>query len=171
MWEYLQDAPMQKKHFNTPWHTYWGRFMERLGRRALRDHMTDEYLQSLYPEVEVVSSNRMNPYGFGKKSGKIFRGKAAAMKQVDSLWILHCKNGEEFGKRAVAVEIKSGVSSINKEHCDFWRHLIAEPQEYIPKCTHLRLFIMWIYGLDLETRTLFYSIKEIIPDEFPSQRV
>lgn len=168
MWQYLQEAELKKYSFSASYRTYYGRFVERLARRVLKEWMSFERMAGLFPEVEIISSERFHPYGYGKKYGKIFRGIAAMKSQLDSLWVLHVnKPSGGFGKYAVGFEIKSGASSISKEHCDFWRDLILRPETYIDKCEKIRLFILWVHGLD--DPCMFYTIKEIIPEDFPNQ--
>ena len=169
MWEHLQDAPMQSYNFSGAYNTYWGRYVEKLARRVIRDWMTEERMQELYPGVDVISSERIHPYGMGRRYGKIFRGKAEMKSQVDSLYLLHVKQLDEtYSKYAVAFEVKYGASSIDKGMCDFWRDFLVHPDEYINKCEKARLFIMWVHGID--NPCVFYTLKEIIPDEFPNAR-
>ena len=169
MWEYLQDAPMNKHTFGGAYHTYWGRYVERLARRIIRDWMSEEKMQELFPDVEVISSERIHPYGMGKSYGKIFRGEGAFKGQVDSLYLLHVKKGEQdFAKYAVGFEVKYGASSIDKSICDFWRDFLSHPDGYINKCEKARLFIFWVHGID--PPCVFYTLKEIIPKEFPPDR-
>lgn len=167
MWEYLKDSPIQKKDFEKAWYTYYGRFMERLGRRIIREYMDKDKLSAVFPDVEVISSEVWSQYGFGKSTGKIFKQHKEGMHHPDAVYVLHVKKNSNYDKYAVAFEIKSGRSNIQKSHCDFWRDFISQPDQYIKKCSKAKIFMMWIHGVSEETQSVFYTIKEIIPEEFP----
>lgn len=137
--------------------------MEKLGRRILREELSNSFFAELFPGLEVISSDKIAP----NKPGRIWR-KSGINLTIDYAVILHCKASERFEKNAVLFEIKSSISPINADHIKKWTDIISNPGEYIKKCQAIRLFIMWIHGFDPESRNLFWTLKEFKPSEIPN---
>ena len=165
VWGHLQDTPLQRHYFPTgQFHAYWGSFLEKLGRRILREELSDDFFEELFPVLEVISSDKIAP----TKRGRIWKRKGINL-TVDYAVILHCKiSPEKFEKNAVLFEIKSSISPINARHINKWTDIISRPGEHIKKCHAIRLFIMWIHGFDVESRNLFWTFKEFKPSEIPN---
>lgn len=163
VWGYLQDAEIWEHHFHSGVYcTYYGSFLERLGRRILRDKLTDAFYGALYPDSTILSSQSIT---------------SANWREAYSVWVkvkpdytkvLHLKKGDGYEKHAVVFEIKSGLSPIQKHHISQWEDLITNPDTYIKKCCSIRVFVMWIHGLDGASHNMFYSLKEVKLDEIPN---
>lgn len=163
VWGYLQDADIKKHHFNPgTYYTYYGSFLERLGRRLLRDVLTDDFYANLYPDTVIMSSQSIT-------SANWFNAFTSWVKvKPDYTKVLHIKKGDGYEKHAVIFEIKSGISPIQKHHVEQWRDMITNPGAYIKKCNSIRVMVMWIYGLDEAPRNMFYSLKEVKLEEIPN---
>ena len=163
VWKYLQDEQMQMFHLNKGWwYALIGKIYERTGKMIIREHR--EAFNKIFENFETVSSEFVPRNKF--KDKKILFG-AYKIRTPDYVYLLHGKNGDNYEKRAVVFEIKSGTSPINKQHIDFWKDLLKNPSKYIEKCIELRLYIMWIYGFDFDAHNLFYSFKDIKSEEIP----
>lgn len=164
VWGHLQDTPLRRHYFPVgQFCAYWGSFLEKLGRRVLREELPNSFFAELFPGVEVISSDKIAP----NKTGRIWTKRGINL-TIDYAVILHCKASEQFEKNAALFEIKSSISPIEAGHIDKWTGIISNPGEHIKKCKAIRLFIMWIHGFDPESRNLFWTLKEFKPSEIPN---
>lgn len=164
VWGHLQDAPLKSHYFpKGSFPMYWGSFLEKLGRRVLRETLPNEFYSELFPNVEIIASDNISP----SRRGRIKKRDVANL-TADFAVILHCKGSELFEKNAVLFEIKSSMSPISDGHIRKWKDWLTRPENYINKCKRARLFILWIHGLDIEARNIFYTLKEFVPSEIPN---
>jgi hypothetical protein len=171
VWQYLKDAPLQEHHFRRTWfRRRFSQFVEELAVQLLHQNiLTDRILDQVFSDKIV----RVH-FAYPDPQIAVCRDRSGAVKArgiaPDLLVLCDCELSEKkYCKKAVAYEVKMGVTHIQASQLNLYMDFIQNPQKYVPKAQEAKVFYFWITGIDMAACNIYYTLKEMSVDEVRSR--
>lgn len=174
VWEYLKDTPMREHHFPRKIFAHlWGDWVHKMAIRFLKQkiHGSHEFLDSLFPDLQILDVHPYRPRKNGMVKAK--NGKLIGIDiRCDLLLTIDCKASEEiFLKKCIMFEVKVGISPITRTQLNYYKKVIENPAKFVKKVDAIRVFYMWVNGVDQIRNVMFYHMKELKLDELPTKHI
>jgi hypothetical protein len=151
IWKHLKDGGTKKETRIT--NKDAGKFAEVVGGRILWNFNKSKILNEIFPNIDIVSANRMTGLGVGDIAYKI-----SYKKHNDA------KNGEEaeaYGQKIAIFEIKHGKILIGHFQFEKYCRIVREPKNYFPKAEDVSVIFMMFEQIDTLNKKAIYSIYEL----------
>jgi hypothetical protein len=172
VWQLLKDAPLQEHHFRRVWFRLrFSKFMEELAVRLLHqkilaDRILDNVFSDKIVRVHFAYPDPQSPI-CRNRNGKIM----ARGISPDLLVLCDCElPRNKHCKKAIAYEVKIGVTQIQAPQLNLYMDFIQNPQKFVPKAQEAKVFYFWITGMDLTSCNIYFTLKEMTVEEVRLRR-
>lgn len=142
IWKHLKDDATKREAQLTNKDS--GKFAEIIGGRILWNFRQSKILNDIFPDIEIMSANRMTGLGVGDVTYKI-----------------SYKKNEGFGQRIVIFEIKHGRILLGRFQFEKYCRIISQPENYFPKADDVRVIFLMFEEIDTLNQKASYSYKEL----------
>lgn len=146
IWKHLKNGATKKETGLTNKDS--GKFAEIIGKRILWNFNKSKILNELFPNIDIISANRMTGLGVGDVAYKIS----------------YKKNGEMddgYGQKIIIFEIKHGNILIGKFQFEKYCRIIIDPKNYFPKAEDVSVVFMMFDQIDTVNNKASYLIYEL----------
>lgn len=150
LWKHLKDGATKKETCLT--NKDAGKFAEIIGRRILWNFNKSKILNEMFPDIDIISANRMTGLGVGDVAYKI------SYKKDDR------KDDEKdngYGQKIVIFEIKHGNILIGRFQFEKYCRIVSDPKNYFPKAEDVSVIFMMFEQIDTINKKASYSLYEL----------
>jgi hypothetical protein len=149
IWKHLKDGATKKETCLT--NKDAGKFAEIIGSRILWNFNKSKILNEMFPDIDIVSANRMTGLGVGDVAYKI------SYKKDDG------KDGKDggYGQKIVIFEVKHGNILIGRFQFEKYCRIISDPKSYFPKAEDVSVIFMMFDQIDTLNKKASYSVYEL----------
>lgn len=146
IWKHLKDGATKKEICLT--NKDAGKFAEIIGSRILWNFNKSKILNEIFPDINIMSANRMTGLGVGDVAYKISYKK---------------NNGKdnEYGQKIAIFEIKHGNILIGRFQFEKYCKIICDPKIYFPKAEDVSVIFMMFEQIDTLNKKASYSVYEL----------
>lgn len=149
IWKYLRDGATKKETCLT--NKDAGKFAEIIGSRILWNFNKSKILNEMFPNINIVSANRMTGFGVGDVAYKISYKKDDGNDGKDS----------GYGQKIVIFEVKHGNILIGRFQFEKYCRIISDPKNYFPKAEDVSVIFMMFDQIDTINKKASYSVYEL----------
>ena len=142
IWKHLKDGATKKETCLT--NKDAGRFAELIGGRILWNFNKSKILNEMFPDINIVSANRMTGLGVG-----------------DYIYQISYKKGDGYGQKIAIFEVKHGNILIGRFQFEKYCRIITDPKNYFPKAEDVTVIFMMFEQIDIINMKASYSIYEL----------
>ncbi len=142
IWKHLKDGATKKETELT--NKDAGKFAEIIGRRILWNFKKSKILNEIFPDIDIISANRMTGLGVGDVAYKI-----------------SYKKGDEYGQKIAIFEVKHGNILIGNFQFEKYCRIITDPKNYFPKAEDVSVIFMMFEQIDNINMKASYSVYEL----------
>lgn len=149
IWKHLRDGATKKETCLT--NKDAGKFAEIIGSRILWNFNKSKILNEMFPNINIVSANRMTGLGVGDIAYKI------SYKKDDG------NDGKDggYGQKIVIFEVKHGHILIGRFQFEKYCRIISDPKNYFPKAEDVSVIFMMFEQIDTLNKKASYSVYEL----------
>lgn len=149
IWKHLKDGATKKETCLT--NKDAGKFAEIIGSRILWNFNKSKILNEIFPDINIISANRMTGLGVGDVAYKI------SYKKDDG------KDGKDggYGQKIVIFEVKHGNILIGRFQFEKYCKIIRDPKNYFPKAEDVSVIFMMFEQIDTLNKKASYSVYEL----------
>lgn len=149
IWKHLKDGATKKETCLT--NKDAGKFAEIIGSRILWNFNKSKILNEIFPDINIISANRMTGLGVGDVAYKI------SYKKDDG------KDGNDggYGQKIVIFEVKHGNILIGRFQFEKYCRIIRDPKNYFPKAEDVSIIFMMFEQIDTLNKKASYSVYEL----------
>lgn len=155
IWKHLKDGATKKETCITNKDS--GRFAEIIGGRILWNFRKSKILDDIFPDIKILSANRMTGLGVGDVAYKISYKKNENDKNDKN----DGNENVEYGQRIVIFEIKHGNILIGRFQFEKYCRIISDPKSYFPKAEDVRVIFMMFEQIDTLNKKASYLFREL----------
>ena len=142
IWKHLKDGATKKETCLT--NKDAGKFAEIIGGRILWNFNKSKILNEIFPNIDIISANRMTGLGVGDVAYKI-----------------SYKKDDGYGQKIAIFEIKHGNILIGRFQFEKYCRIISEPKNYFPKAEDVSVIFMMFEQIDTLNKKASYSVYEL----------
>jgi hypothetical protein len=142
IWKHLKDGATKKETCLT--NKDAGRFAELIGGRILWNFNKSKILQEMFPDIDIVSANRVTGLGVG-----------------DYIYKISYKKGDGYGQKIAIFEVKHGRILVGHFQFEKYCRIIRDPKSYFPKAEDVTVIFMMFEEIDIINMKASYSIYEL----------
>lgn len=142
IWKHLKDGATKKEADLT--NKDAGKFAEIIGSRILWNFKKSNILNEIFPNIDIISANRMTGLGVG-----------------DIAYKISYKKGDGYGQKIAIFEVKHGHILIGNYQFEKYCRIITEPKNYFPKAEDVSVIFMMFEQIDIINMKTVYSIYEL----------
>lgn len=142
IWRHLKDGATKKETCLTNKDT--GKFAEVIGGRILWNFNKSKILNELFPDIDIVSANRMTGLGVG-----------------DYVYKISYKKGDGYGQKIAIFEVKHGKILMGRFQFERYCRIITNPRDYFPKTEDVTVIFMMFEQIDIINMKASYSVYEL----------
>lgn len=154
IWRHLKDGATKKEICLT--NKDAGKFAEIIGSRILWNFNKSKILNEMFPDIHILSANRMTGLGVGDVAYKISYKKNGGKNGGKD----DGKDGE-YGQKIVIFEIKHGNILIGRFQFEKYCRIISDPKNYFPKAEDVSVIFMMFEQIDTLNKKASYSVYEL----------
>ena len=152
IWKHLKDGSTKKETCLT--NKDAGKFAEIIGSRILWNFNKSKILNEIFPDINIISANRMTGLGVGDVAYKI------SYKKDDGKYGKDGKDGG-YGQKIVIFEVKHGNILIGRFQFEKYCKIISDPKSYFPKAEDVSVIFMMFDQIDTLNKKASYSVYEL----------
>lgn len=149
IWKHLKDGATKKETCLT--NKDAGKFAEVIGGRILWNFSKSKILNEIFPDINIISANRMTGLGVGDVAYKISYKKGDGKDGKDG----------EYGQKIAIFEIKHGNILIGRFQFEKYCRIVRCPKDYFPKAEDVSVIFMMFEQIDTLNKKAFYSVYEL----------
>jgi hypothetical protein len=142
IWKHLRDGGTKKETCLT--NKDAGKFAEIIGSRILWNFNKSKILNELFPDIDIVSANRMTGLGVGDVAYKI-----------------SYKKDDGYGQKIAIFEVKHGKILMGRFQFEKYCRIISDPKSYFPKAEDISVIFMMFDQIDILNKKASYSVYEL----------
>lgn len=142
IWKHLKDGATKKETCLT--NKDAGRFAELIGGRILWNFKKSKILNEIFPNIDIISANRMTGLGVGDYAYKI-----------------SYKKGDGYGQKIAIFEVKHGRILMGRFQFEKYCRIITDPRNYFPKAEDVTVIFMMFEQIDIINMKAAYSVYEL----------
>lgn len=145
IWKHLKDGATKKETCLT--NKDAGRFAELIGGRILWNFNKSKILNETFPDIDIVSANRVTGLGVG-----------------DYVYKISYKKEDRYGQKIAIFEVKHGNILMGRFQFEKYCRIIREPKSYFPKAEDVTVIFMMFEEINIIDMKASYSIYELDND-------